>query len=322
MLYQRLQRKRVLRLCLLMLAVALFSVVTQLLFSQGSMAAGSILFEAKPPQTPPVLVISSPSGQTSQGERPVSNDEISDDAQSDGAQGNEPDPGTGPSAELPPAPEPEEQKPYRIALTFDDGPGAFTGRLLDELKQRDVKATFFVLGSRVPGNEELIARMVNEGHEVGNHSYSHPIFKKMNQAAISQEITRAADLIEQAGGVRPWLVRPPYGDVSSPVKAALSEPLILWSVDPLDWKLRDTDAVVKAVLSTVRDGDIVLLHDIYSTTVDAALIVIDRLSEEGYDFVTVSELFEETGKPLQSNMRYNRADPRVQSAPEEKSQAQ
>lgn len=174
----------------------------------------------------------------------------------------------------------------------------------------------------MPGNEELIARMVNEGHEVGNHSYSHPIFKKMNQAAISQEITRAADLIEQAGGVRPWLVRPPYGDVSSPVKAALSEPLILWSVDPLDWKLRDTDAVVKAVLSTVRDGDIVLLHDIYSTTVDAALIVIDRLSEEGYDFVTVSELFEETGKPLQSNMRYNRADPRVQSAPEEKSQAQ
>ena len=194
--------------------------------------------------------------------------------------------------------------------------------MLDELKQRDVKATFFVLGSRVPGNEELIARMVNEGHEVGNHSYSHPIFKKMNQAAISQEITRAADLIEQAGGVRPWLVRPPYGDVSSPVKAALSEPLILWSVDPLDWKLRDTDAVVKAVLSTVRDGDIVLLHDIYSTTVDAALIVIDRLSEEGYDFVTVSELFEETGKPLQSNMRSNRADPRVQSAPEEKSQAQ
>ncbi len=205
-----------------------------------------------------------------------------------------------------PAPEP---KPARIALTFDDGPSAYTSRLLDGLAEHGAKATFFVLGSRVSGREELLNRMAAEGHEIGNHSWSHPQFKSMSEGGISGEIVRTADAIEKACGKRPYLVRPPYGDVSAVVRRALGEPLILWSVDPRDWSLRNTDKVVNAVLSKVSDGDIVLLHDIYSTSVDAALAVIDRLAEE-YDFVTVSQLFEEAGTPLAEGNRYSQAGPR------------
>ncbi len=304
MLYQRLQRKRILRLVVFTAAVALLCVLAQLSLSQGSLAAGAVLFEASAPQPETLCTLPASPSQALPSPQDFLHHALARNLSLPGGQQEEP---------APQQEEPAPQKPFRIALTFDDGPGPYTGRLLDGLAQYNAKATFFVLGYRIPANETLLARMAAEGHEIGNHSYSHSLFQNMSQRAISAEIRQTADLVETACGVRPWLVRPPYGDLSSPVKEALSEPLVLWSVDPEDWKLRNADAVVRAVMSCVSDGDIVLLHDIHPTSVDAALILLERLSQQGYDFVTVSELFAQAGTPVEQNGHYRQAGPRSEA---------
>lgn len=314
MLYRRLQRKRVMRFCLLVLTAAALCALAQLSLSQGSLAAGSMLFETSSSPAPSPAPLSFPLPSCKRLPSPGDFVRLALERQAWPEQ-EEPGPAQPQPEQEEPAPEEVPQKPFRIALTFDDGPGPYTARLLDGLAQYHARATFFVLGCRIPGNEELLVRMAQEGHEIGNHSYSHSLFQKMSQSAVSEEIRQTADMIETACGVRPWLVRPPYGDLSSSVTRALSEPLVLWSVDPQDWKLRNADAVVQAVLSSVGDGDIVLLHDIHSTSVDAALILLERLSEQGYDFVTVTELFEQAGTPMEQNGRYRQAGARTGSDP-------
>ena len=203
----------------------------------------------------------------------------------------------------------QEEAPKYIALTFDDGPRAdTTGRLLDGLLERGAAATFFVIGEQIPGNEALLCRMKAEGHQIGNHTYSHARLLKTEKDAVVEEIHKTEALLEEAVGEGSFWLRPPYGLIDSQRAALIKTPMVYWTVDPQDWKLLNRDKVVSAVLECVRPGDIVLLHDFYSTSVDAALEIVDKLGEEGYIFVTVEELFRIQGVEPQAGMLYASPD--------------
>lgn len=193
-------------------------------------------------------------------------------------------------------PEPKEPVPYRpmIALTFDDGPRAsVTERILNSLKEHGGRATFFMVGNRVPGAAATVKRMVAEGNEVGNHTYDHRYLTNMNDAEIRSNLGRASQSIANAGGVFPKLMRPAggyYHTASLSVLGSMGMPAVMWSIDTLDWKHRNAKKTIDTVLSQVKDGDIILMHDIYNTTADAAEILIPELTARGYQLVTVSEL--------------------------------
>ena len=176
-----------------------------------------------------------------------------------------------------------------VALTFDDGPRrGTTERLPDGLKERGAKATFFLIGRQVEDNAGLVTRMAEEGHQIGNHTWSHQRLDGVLPDAAAQEVTRTEAALEALlGGGEYWL-RPPYGQVAE--GANFGVPMVKWSVDPRDWESRNTEKVTRAILDSVEPGSIILLHDIYPTSVEAALRVVDKLQEEGYWFVTVEEL--------------------------------
>ncbi len=187
----------------------------------------------------------------------------------------------------------EENGDYKLlALTFDDGPSKYTSYLLDELAKRDAHCTFFMVGTCAAQRPEVLKRMADEGHQLGNHTYSHA---SLNTSNVTSQLSGCRKYLVAAGGEQTYYVRPPYGSSSSATRAYFKAPAILWSVDPYDWKYLNTNTVVNNIMSTVKDGDIILLHDLYKTSVDAALIVIDRLQAQGYEFVTVSELFRRRG---------------------------
>ena len=192
-----------------------------------------------------------------------------------------------------------------IALTFDDGPRASTtGRLLDGLKERGASATFFLVGNRIAGNEDLIWRMKEEGHQVGNHTWSHVKLQGAGSAAIRSEVEKTdATLRELLGGGGYWL-RPPYGLIRQDERELIRVPMVHWSVDPKDWEVLNTPTVVRSVLNTVKPGDIILLHDIYPTSVDAALQIVDALEAQGYWFVTVEELLALNGIQARAGEMY------------------
>ena len=179
-----------------------------------------------------------------------------------------------------------------VALTFDDGPsGRFTERLLDGLYDRGAKATFLLCGYRIEQYPELAQRIFAEGHEIGLHGYSHKTMKGMSRRAIAQELMDTEALLPE--GCHPVFLRPPGGFLSDPVvqvAQARGLPILKWSVDPRDWATNDTEAIEAAVLKRIRDGDVVLLHDLSDSSVDAALAIVDQLLEEDFEFVTVSEL--------------------------------
>lgn len=179
-----------------------------------------------------------------------------------------------------------------LALTFDDGPRrGTTDVLLDGLKERGVPATFFVVGEQIPGNEDLIGRMAEEGHQIGNHTYTHTRLLEAAPDTVIEEIQKTEVLLEQLTGAGPYWLRPPYGLIDSQRAALVDTPMIYWSVDPEDWKLLDREKVVNSVLEQVTEGDIILLHDFYPSSVEAALALVDLLENAGYTFVTVEELF-------------------------------
>lgn len=196
-----------------------------------------------------------------------------------------------------------------VALTFDDGPREdTTTRLLDGLLERGAAATFFVIGQQVPGNEALIQRMKAEGHQIGNHTYSHVRLIKADMDTVVEEIHKTEALLTEAAGEGSFWLRPPYGRIGTERAALICTPMVYWSVDPQDWKVLDKDKVVAAVLEAVKPGDIILLHDFFSASVDAALEIVDRLQKEGYDFVTVEELFRIQGVEPQAGVLYARPD--------------
>ena len=189
------------------------------------------------------------------------------------------------------APEGTFEPEKYLAFTFDDGPHpVHTPVLLDGLKERGVPATFFLMGSCIPGNEALVKRMQEEGHLIGNHSYNHVRLTKAGSAAVCEAVDRTSGMIEDITGSRPQYMRPPYGDWNEELECQSGMTTVLWSVDSLDWKLRNQKRIVKKVLKEAEDGDIILMHDIFDTSVSAALELIDILQREGYTFVTADEL--------------------------------
>lgn len=178
-----------------------------------------------------------------------------------------------------------------IALTFDDGPRrSTTTQLLDGLAQRGVTATFFLIGELVEGNEDLIERMDAEGHQLGVHTWDHVQLTNLGPRDFYAQVERTRSLLAQTVGRESFALRPPYGLVDNGVKKRAGAPIILWSIDPTDWDDKNTQRIVDEVVTQAGDGDIILLHDIYPTSVDAALQIVDALHAKGFLFVTVEEL--------------------------------
>ncbi len=179
-----------------------------------------------------------------------------------------------------------------VALTFDDGPsGHYTGRLLEGLRQRGVEATFLLCGYRLEEFPGLAREIFEDGHEIGLHSYSHADMSKLNLQQLRQEIQKNLELLPP--GCKPAFLRPPGGATGENVARAAREQglaLLKWSVDPRDWAVHDAAAVEAAVVENIQDGDVILLHDMCDCSVDAALAIIDRLEQENFHFVTVSQL--------------------------------
>ena len=177
-----------------------------------------------------------------------------------------------------------------VALTFDDGPSSFTDRLLDCLEENNAKATFFMVGTEIASFPDEVKRMKKLGCELGNHTYDHKDLATLSSDEISSEIARVDEQLVNLTGEGASVVRPPYGSVNDTVKSTVGTPMILWSIDTLDWKTQDVESTVEEVMNNVKDGSIILMHDIFSTSVDAAEILIPQLIEEGYQLVTVHEL--------------------------------
>lgn len=178
-----------------------------------------------------------------------------------------------------------------IAFTFDDGPHpVWTEKLLDGLKERGIRATFFVIGQSAEQYPELIQRMINEGNQVGNHTYSHVQLTACDEKNALEEIQKTQEVIYQAAGFQPVYIRPPFGSWNEKLQEETSLEAVLWDVDPYDWKVQNADAVVKSILQQTEDGSIILLHDVYETSVEAALKAADLFIEKGYRFCTVDEI--------------------------------
>ena len=196
-----------------------------------------------------------------------------------------------------------------IAITFDDGPRRdTTERLLDGLAERDASATFFLIGKQIAGNEDLVERMAAEGHQVGSHTWNHVRLLGVSRDILREEVDRTQAALEALLGEGDYWLRPPYGAVDETDRRLISVPMIKWSVDPRDWELLDAEQVTAAVLEHTGPGQIILLHDIYPTSVDAALAVVDALQGQGYRFVTVAELLESGGIDPEPGVLYCSAD--------------
>ena len=194
-----------------------------------------------------------------------------------------------------------------VALTFDDGPNKKTTvPILDILKENGSVATFFVLGNRVASNADILKRMLEEGSEIGNHSFNHKELTKLSYEELMDQVRSTQYAVIETTGFEPKLLRPTYGSFDDALQSSVEMPLILWSVDTRDWKSRDASSVLEHVLKNVRDGDIVLMHDIYDSTAEAVRLLVPELVSKGYQLVTVSELFESKGISLNSGQVYRR----------------
>lgn len=184
--------------------------------------------------------------------------------------------------------------PY-IAMTFDDGPHATnTPKLLEMAAERHIKLTFFVLGECVVQNPDVLRREVAEGHEIGNHSWSHPNLARLSDEGLRTQLQRTEDMIGKTAGIKPKLMRPPYGELTKRQRILANHEfgyrVILWDVDPLDWKRPGSDVVAQRIIAGARPGSIILSHDIHPPTIAAMPQVFDALLTKGFKFVTVSEL--------------------------------
>ena len=187
--------------------------------------------------------------------------------------------------------EQEEELPPRVALTFDDGPHRiYTKNLLDGLRERGVKATFFVVGENIPGNEDLIQQMEADVHLIGNHTYDHADISKLSDEENCRELQKTSDLVKEITGYGTAYVRPPFGNWKDTMDCRITMISVKWTIDTLDWKNRNVREIIGKVMQQISDHDIILMHDYYETSVEAALQIVDRLLEEEYEFVTVEEL--------------------------------
>jgi peptidoglycan/xylan/chitin deacetylase (PgdA/CDA1 family) len=187
-----------------------------------------------------------------------------------------------------------------VAMTFDDGPHPeLTPKLLDILKERNIRATFYVIGRNVEAYPEIARRIVEEGHEIANHTYSHPALSKIGASRVKRELDRTTEAIRNATGITPQTMRPPYGATNASLNRRIhqefSMPVIMWSVDPQDWRYRNAKRVSSHIISHAKSGDIILAHDIHASTIAAMPPALDALLAKGFRFLTVTELLEYDG---------------------------
>lgn len=184
-----------------------------------------------------------------------------------------------------------QQEKKKIALTFDDGPHPqYTLEMLDALKERNVKATFFLLGAEVEKYPEIVKKIQEEGHLIGNHSYKHEQLSRLTMEEACAQVNRTNKLIYDITGVCPSYLRPPFGDWHEKLDCEANMVEVLWDVDTLDWSSQNHARIVNKVLKNVQENDIILMHDGYETSVTAAKEIIDTLEKQGYEFVTVDEI--------------------------------
>ena len=193
-----------------------------------------------------------------------------------------------------------------IAFTFDDGPNNKTTLyLLDRLDNYDARVTFFVVGSRVNSHKESLIKAYEQGNQIGNHSYNHPNLSKLEFSKIESEIMNTNEAVKNITGEYPNLIRPPYGSYNSDVKKIANMPIILWNIDTLDWKYKDKDKVAKTIIENAKDGSVILLHDLYQSSVEGALLAMQELYNEGYAFVTIDEMCILKGITLENSVYRN-----------------
>lgn len=179
-----------------------------------------------------------------------------------------------------------------IAITYDDGPSQYTSRILDILKENNSVATFFVLGQRVYNNEGILNRIIDEGSQIGNHTYNHKNLTTISNEELYRQVQGTDDLIRIATGYTPAVMRPPYGSTTGDLNKKIQRPVIKWSIDTRDWESRNVEMIKNSILDYVKDGDIILMHDMYDSTAEASKIVIPELINRGYQLVTINELVE------------------------------
>ena len=192
-----------------------------------------------------------------------------------------------------------------VAITFDDGPSQFTRQLIDGLNARGAKATFFMVGSNVERYPDLLPLMVEGGHQIGNHTYNHPYMTSLSEYQWRNEIAVTDEAIYNACGQYATAFRPPYGAYTQYCARTVDKTFTIWSVDTLDWKTRNTQSVYNEIMANTKDGSIILLHDLYETSVNAALSAIDSLQAQGYIFVTVDELMTRYGYPISNTAHFS-----------------
>ena len=183
------------------------------------------------------------------------------------------------------------EEPPRIALTFDDGPNArYTPILLDGLKKRNIRASFFLIGENIEGNEDILLQMRRDGHLIGNHTWDHVQLDKIPAEKARLEIEKTNNRIYEASGIYPSYVRPPFGAWIKDMELSVTMLPVFWDVDTLDWQSKNIDSILSIAQKQVHDGSIILMHDGYQTSVDAALKIADLFAEKGYVFVTADQL--------------------------------
>ena len=183
------------------------------------------------------------------------------------------------------------EEPPRIALTFDDGPNArYTPILLDGLKKRNIRASFFLIGENIEGNEDILLQMRRDGHLIGNHTWDHVQLDKIPAEKARLEIEKTNNRIYEASGIYPSYVRPPFGAWIKDMELSVTMLPVFWDVDTLDWQSKNIDSILSIAQKQVHDGSIILMHDGYQTSVDAALKITDLFTEKGYVFVTADQL--------------------------------
>lgn len=194
-----------------------------------------------------------------------------------------------------------------VALTFDDGPYTrATTPILDTLEEHNVVATFFVVGNRVNRHKDIVRRMAANGNEIGNHSYNHKDLTILDSKQLKDQIDMTQNAVSMVVGSKPKIMRPTYGAFDDNLKTQAKMPLILWSIDSMDWDSKDAEKIIDRVLSKVKDGDIILMHDIFEATAEAIEYLVPELINRGFELVTVSELYESRGRTLKVGNIYNR----------------
>ena len=192
-----------------------------------------------------------------------------------------------------------------VAFTFDDGPNSkTTSRLLDGIQEYNARVTFFVLGSRVDGNKDVLKRAYEEGNQIGSHTYNHLNLFLLDEASILAEINQTNEVVENVIGKKPMFLRPPYGNINEEIKSLANMHIINWDVDTEDWKLKDRNLIKDKILEDVHDGAIILLHDIYTESVEGALMAMEELEKENYAFVTIEEMIQLRGVKLDYDTTY------------------